>query len=227
MELGDLLRVPQRRSRRALRLQVRLAQVAVSLGVTPHLAPLGQSEVDRLHSFRLLAHAEVQSFIEDVVQNALVVTEQMLDQGRKLTHAGHHLIVYSDILESADRRQSQNSRYPLFRLDQASVQVGRDPDVLRKAIKLHRKRVNENNGVKASNLRRLLMPVGFREYSLRPGLLDLLDAFGTARGQVAHATGVIGAMQLPSGSSELGIVWQILPGLHDLDNFAAKLLVPQ
>ncbi len=226
MELGDLVKIPPARSRRGIHLQWRLAEVASSLGVTSSLVPSGQAEVDRLHSFRLLAHSEVQSFVEGVAENLLAVTHRLLASRGKLTHAGHHLLVYSKILSLTDRRHSRDSNYPPFRPHQATAEVLRDPAILGKAVREHRRRISENNGVKASNLRRLLMPLGFRDYSFRPGLLDLLDAFGSARGQVAHNTGAIGAMLLPSGSAELSAVQQILPGLVGLDSFSSRLLIP-
>lgn len=226
MELGDLLRARPARSRRGVNLQRRLTEVASNLGVTSSLIPLTQYEVDRLHSFRLLAHSEIQSFVEGVAENLLAVTERVLGVRGQLTHAGHHLVVYSRVLNLADRRNSKDSSYPPFRLHQARTEVLHDRSLMENAVRAHRRRIADNNGVKASNLRRLLMPLGFREYSFRPGLLDLLDAFGSARGKVAHNTGVIGAIQLPSGSAELAAVQQILPGLLALDNFSARLLIP-
>jgi hypothetical protein len=227
LELGDWIRKPARRSRRGTDLAARLQAVAASLGVTPTLVPATQAEVDRLQTFRLLAHSEIQQSVEDLVSRVLEVTA---DKGRSgsLTHAGHQLLVYQAMEPLNDKRKRSEARYPSFPTRPAAAAVRLKPEPLLKAVAKHEMRVKDNNGVKQGNLRALLLPLGFREGFFLPGFLPQADALGRARGEVAHGSGLlnVGAVNWPTGQGELTAVAAVRAGITHLDRYAPRLLMP-
>ncbi|WP_193509614.1 hypothetical protein [Cryobacterium sp. BB736] len=185
--------------------------------------PATQDDVDRIHAYRLLAHAEIQNFIEDLVEGILAQSENMFDSRGHITHAAHHLVVYDAVLKLSDKRNASEASYPMF--SSASIQLVQKIQ-LESAVRSHRKKLKLNSGVKASNLRPLLGPLGYRDVWFPLSFMDQMDAFGASRGDVAHSSGLIGASQWPSGSSELATVKALQPGLKAIDVYAARVLMP-
>ncbi|WIY05102.1 hypothetical protein QRX60_15130 [Amycolatopsis mongoliensis] len=224
MQLGEEIQYPCKRGRAAIQLRARIHELTTSLSVTPHTVPLSQREVDLLHGLRVLAHSEIQAFIESVASTILEVTEDNATRGR-LTHAGHQLMVH----DMADRyfRATAFSRYPTYDTKLIIANFQSDPIPLAEAIKRHKKVVKENNGVKETNVRRLLLPLGYRESFFVPGLLNDLNNFGAARGDVAHGPGsTVGLQHKPSGSTEITRIKKLEHGLEMLERFAPRLLTP-
>lgn len=223
MELGESIPLYGGRARGHLLLRARIAEIASSLEVDTTFVPTDQSGVDRLHAYRVLVHAEIEGFIEGLATTMLDVTKSKLTSG-VLTHAGHHLVVYWGV--SRLRTDAAKARYPPFTRTQAATDVTMSTANFFAAIESHRERVKGNHGLKAANVRQLLLPLGCREATFDTGLLDLLDDFGEKRGAVAHTSGVVGAQNWPSGSTEIARVAALLPGLKGLEQSVPRLLRP-
>ena len=224
MQLGEAIRFPCERGRAALRLKIRLQELSTNLGVTPNLVPKSQRDVDLLHGFRVLAHSEIQAFVEDVATTILEVTDDFATRGR-LTHAGHQLMVH----DMADRyfRATESSRYPIYDTKLVNTRFQSDKGPLEEAIKRHKSVIKKNSGLKESNVRRVLLPLGYRESFFARGLLTTLSNFGVERGNVAHGSGVsVGLQHLPSGSTEIARIKNLQHGLEMLERFAPRLLTP-
>lgn len=193
------------------------------MAINPQFVPADQAGVDRLHAYRVLAHAEVEAFIESLAGTILDVTEVGVQNGM-ITHAGHHLVVQW----AANRLRSDaaKARYPLFDRQQAIAAASAGSQDLRSAIDSHRERIRQNHGVKAANVRQLLIPLGYRDEFFSLGLLDLLDDFGEKRGAVAHTSGLVGVQNWPTGSSEIARCEALLPGLKRLEQVMPRLLQP-
>lgn len=221
IELDARLRPPTHRSRRFRQLRIRLHQIQAGLELEN--VPANQNDVDRIHSYRLLAHAEIQSYLEDLAEGILSVSEESLLQRGKVTHAAHHLTVFESVLKLAQKYSAQQATYPLFSR-QSAVTI--NASSLESALGSHRKRIKKNNGVKQADLKILMGPLGYRDSWYVPGFLDQMSAFGERRGDVAHNSGLIGAAVLPTGLGEVAMVGALMPGLNDLDRYSARLLMP-
>jgi hypothetical protein len=221
IELGARFDAPTHVPRRARRLRIRLNSLAQGLRVSG--VPSTQDEVDRIHSYRLLAHAEIQTYLEDIAEHILDVSLDVLVTRGGVTHAAHHLLVFDAVLKLGDKRVASAATYPLF--SRASASNVRVTD-LERATKSHRSKLLLNSGLKSSNIRRVLSPLGYRDSWFPGGFLDQMDAFGSSRGDVAHGSGLIGVARWPTGSSELAVVKALAPGLDALDRYAARLLMP-
>jgi hypothetical protein len=92
-------------------LKLRIAELAKSLSITHNMISQGQAETDRLHAFRVLMHAEVQYYVESIAKQILDTTEQQCVQRSRLTHAGHHLLVFQALSPLANTRNSGKASY--------------------------------------------------------------------------------------------------------------------
>jgi hypothetical protein len=226
MDLGEPIRRPCSRARNSVPLRHRIRTLAQAVDVDGQLVPRSQIEVDRLHAFRLLAHAEVEQFVETIASNLVDVTEARFARNGDLTHAGHHLLVTWSVSRSLRGDSAGRAKYPAYASPEAVMSAAAHPEDLNAALEQHRARIGNNHGIKAKNVRNLLLPLGYRESFFVPGLLDQLDELGEARGAVAHSSGVIGIQVWPTGAGEIGAVRRVLPGLEMLERFAPRLLMP-
>jgi hypothetical protein len=87
---------------------------------------------------------------------------------------------------------------------------------LEKANNVWRHNLKNNNGLKEKDLLTLLLPIGVHHSALDQTLLNDLNSFGSARGEVAH-TSTIGVTTLFDPRTEFDRVVQILGGLSSLD----------
>lgn len=219
MALGERLKNPTRRGRAARQLAIRLDLLGNGLGVDPTFVPVDQYGVDRVHAFRVLAHSEVQDFLEKLALRLLDLSNDRRADG-VVTVAAHHLLVYDALKPLAQARSAREGRYPPF----VAHDIAMAGANLGTAIDRHKKVVKDNNGVKKSNVHALLLPLGYRSTLFAPGLLDQLDALGTARGLVAHQSGVVGTTSYPTGSDEWTRLGLILRGLDLVERWAPRLL---
>jgi hypothetical protein len=222
MGLGEPLRRPARRGRAARRLAARISDLGSGFGVSQTFVPSDQNGVDRVHAFRVLAHSEIQDFLEQLAERMLDVTEDHSKKRKKITAAGHHLLVYQALRPLGSPATAATGTYPPFRRAEADAALASLPA----AIRAHRKVVSKNSGAKTGNTQMLLVPLGIRPDHCTPGALDQLDALGSARGDVAHASGVVGAAAYPTGSVEWNRLAQILGGLELLEQWVPRLLRP-
>lgn len=221
LHLDDTIRAPRHLPRLARRLRWRIDELADGLSASG--IPVNQADVDRIHAFRVLAHAEVQSYLEDVADRILTVSSEMLSHRSVVTHAAHHLMVFRSILPLASASTAAQASYPAFA---RSTVRGLSPSDFDAAAKAHRKLLERNSGLKASNIRMILGPLGYRDSWFPPGFLDQMDTFGVDRGHVAHRSGLVGTTQWPSGSSERTRIALLRDGLEAVDAYSARLLMP-
>lgn len=171
-------------------------------------------EEDRARGYRLLAHAEIESYLED--QARKVVTERITAWKRNRTpsnlllaflacyHSGW--VDYDDgnnkrIMELAKSRRKIKETVSEI-VDQAQTQFIQN--------------LQGNHGVREKNLKILILPTGVELNELDATWIADLDDFGKQRGEVAHnakrgATGGI------NPQDEYNRIKNLLIGLKELD----------
>lgn len=172
----------------------------------PAIDPTGtysRSDYDRVRAFRLLTHAEIEAYLEDVCVSAAsqVAAAWQADSTARSTLLA--LLAFSDGV----------AKVP--------------PDVMPTGQSLIRSRVEgakdqytkyaktENMGVKEKQLLRLMLPLGIREHEIGATLAADLNTFGTQRGDHAHQS--IAAQVPPDPGDTLVLVARIVWGLRRLD----------
>ena len=166
--------------------------------------------LDRARAYRLLAHAEIEAFVEDIAKAAVI--KRLSEWKNKRTPsqliisflASYHAGFAAD--ENDASTMPVTSRpFPKERID----------DVIEKATIQYMNRIAENHGVRADNLRRVFLPVGVDFDALDQTWLTAIDEFGKRRGEVAHKT--IGAQQAIDPKTEYQNIQVLLLGLKELD----------
>lgn len=134
--------------------------------------PMGsysELQSDRARGFLVVAHAEIESFIEDRVRDTATTSVEIWRTQRKTTTALAALLSYVFLEENEPRWKSLDHR------------IGYAHNKFNLSVR-------GNNGVKIENLKRLLMPVGQDMDSLDPLFLGEMDNFGESRGAAAHGS---------------------------------------
>jgi hypothetical protein len=161
-----------------------------------------EMQLDRARGFRLLAHAEIEAFLEEGASEVVTV---VFDLWRRDLKARHTVISLLAFLKSGDKSFTS-----------VTDAVGHCFGKFNQIIK-------DNNGIKQENLEKLLRPVGIDWATVDETWLSTLNSFGSARGEVAHTSVRVHLPIDPKGELET-VMEKILPGLKDLDEAIQKLL---
>lgn len=191
-------------------LESRLAQLEKYF-IPSSFDPTGNYEdvtYEHTRAFRVLAHAEFESFIEDRVVQVLN------DAFTRWDSTG----VISTSLLAVVAHKETNHAIPESLSD--ALQRKKHPD-LKARVEGAKNDFNryvrtKNHGIKAKNLLRLLMPIGFTDQDIDSVWLSATETWATARGEVAHKSA---KMQVrPDPQKELKVVREILEGFRDVDD---------
>jgi hypothetical protein len=190
-------------------------------------APPSKSELDRALAYRVLMHAEIEQYLEDLVRYSVMSARRLYSIDGMLGCIARNAIVHY-----------QASRY-LNRDADALVDVcdtailAKMPQVLDETKDgLERAILKNNHGVKKTDVRLLMGVLGIGESEIDPTLLTALNDFGTQRGDAAHLGvreiqrrynngsspgGAPRIRRLPSPSDEVAAVDAVLKLLPSLD----------
>jgi hypothetical protein len=177
-------------------LKRRIERLASSL--LPADNPTGsytESEKDRIHAYIVLAHAEIEDFLERLAR-------YVIDQARRNS--------------SAPRCSPVISRLILYRSARSKEKIdGVTVETITSAAAYIENVVDHNNGIKSDNLYSIFMPLGMTHDDFDPLLMQNLNTFASHRGGIAHT-----AARLQQGSSpsrEKSSVESIVTDLSHLD----------
>lgn len=163
-------------------------------------------QYDKVRAYRLLVHAEVESYLEDRARD--VATS-----------------AYNKWLRD-HRPRSVLISLLAFHLQQEGLSAQKLREVLggsrrhtddsvKSANQSYNKMLSDNNGIKEENVLRILLPLGIEAGDLDSAWLTTIHDFGRKRGETAHTS--IRTQQPPDPESELRIVSEIVGGLRKID----------
>lgn len=163
-----------------------------------------ERQFDRARAFRLLAHAEIESYLElvsfetankayDAWQARGIITEPLIS-----------MVAYTET--------------PLGKVPETKPGTGKADLQIR--IEKSRNSLTSysrarNNGIREKNILRLLLPVGITEADLDSIWLSTIDSFGKDRGETAHQSNRVS--NPPDPKNEFDKVAQIVKGLTGID----------
>ena len=189
-----------------MRLKGRLSRLDINfLPSAKAMGDYDSEELDRIAAYVVLVHAEIESYLETVCAKA---SDTAIAKWRTTRASSRTLLALIVFLEKKKQVSSGTSLFSdgrsLIRLvDETYASYG---SVIR-----------NNNGIKESNLRRLLLPLGLLEMELDGGLLRALDDLGSKRGKVAHKTRTFGATLALDPVYLRGLVTEIVDLLEAFD----------
>ena len=161
-------------------------------------------QFDRARAFRLLTHAEIEWYLEQVVfETANIAYDIWSTRG----------IITEPIVAMLAYHEGQTSTTP----DTLSSSGRSD---LQDRIQKSRDSINtyariRNHGIRERQILRLLLTVGIKEADIDPVWLSTTDSFGQNRGESAHSSNKV--TNPPDPQNELSTVMQVVDGLSNID----------
>ena len=169
-----------------------------------------ERQFDRARAFRLLAHAEIEWYLEEIVFETANNAFDDWQQRGLITLPLLALVAYVDVhLEGIIQPRKSGTQLDL----ESRIEESRN--------RFNTYAKSRNHGIKEKHILRLLLPVGIRETDIDQTWLSTTNSFGRTRGQAAHVSSQI--YNPPDPKNEYEIVNQILRGLLDIDIKLVKL----
>jgi hypothetical protein len=156
---------------------------------------------DQSRAFRLLSHAELEGYLEDISLDISSRAIKLWETSRKLTRPLLGL-VSGVVGQQSGARKIQADEFLDYQIKSAYQQ--------------HRARINANNGVKEASFFQLIIALGILENEIPITLIADLNSFGSDRGDTAHKPGKL-ILQKIDPKSELTRVKNIVAALKELD----------
>lgn len=178
-----------------------------------------ERKLDRARAYRILAHAEIEYYIENIVLDIVEDKYNEWLQAKKPSYVILCLVAASKIgwedIESEDGI-IEIEPIKIKREDESIHQM------IERSIKQYREIVKNNNGVKTRDIKRLIMPLGLALSDLDQTFINNLNSFGGQRGFIAH-TSRLGVKNIPDPKSEKESIDLLLRGLKEFDELIAQL----
>jgi hypothetical protein len=202
------------RSVRFRELANRLAELRRNL-LPKAFSPTGMynaRQTDRARGYRLLAHAEIESYLEDRAREVARVAVAKWQTSRKAERVVVALVAF------------HHSQEPLTRIrlkELHSKNRNHAEEAIHKANQRFHRQLANNHGIKEENVLEVLLPLGMDPSDIDTVWLSTMDSFASLRGETAHTS--IRTHQPLDPKTEKGTVDQILLGLRDIDKKLSDL----
>jgi hypothetical protein len=158
---------------------------------------------DDLRSFKLLVHAEIESYIESAVLKVWEKCNAEWTNNKKVIGTLSFLILFATSKFEANEKQLEIND----RIDQI--------------LESFKKTINNNHGIKKENILKLVIPIGVDYASIDATWLTTIDSYGSSRGEVAHKSCAV-QKQLDK-NDELKTLKLVFNGLKEIDIKIQKL----
>lgn len=170
---------------------------------------------ERTRAFRVLVHAEFESFIED---RAIEVVNSGFKDWKSTGRVAPSLlavVAYKDSVDDVPKSlvdaSSSKKKYPNL---EARVEAAKN--------NLNHYLRTMNNGIKEKDLLRILLSVGLTEDDIDSTWISITDSWATERGDAAHQSAV--KLQVkPDPDHELKTVRTIRDGFREIDSQLSRM----
>lgn len=173
-------------------------------------------------SYRVLVHAEIEEYIEERVWELAVNSNNALIARGTVNRVIASILAFSgQTFEEPPDSLAPHGNTPVAVWNQKVLLE----EKVQFALNAFAHRKNQNHGIVEKNIIDLLLTVGVKPSDIDPVWLASMEAFGRARGLVAHRSAVYyRTINLPDPRSEYQTVKTLLSGLRDLDLVLNQLL---
>jgi hypothetical protein len=190
----------------------------------PRISPTGSYSERKLAltiAYRVLAHAEIESYLEDRVWEAAIHAKNNWDNHRKPSQTLISIVVFCGQMMELP----PDTLTPLKGNKKISPEKIEIDEKVNIAINALQRVIKQNHGLKELNLLALLLPIGIDSNDLDPAFLATMNTFGEQRGLVAHSSAIsYRATQLPDPVTELIRIQQVTSELMKLDERISNLM---
>ncbi|RWO68555.1 MAG: hypothetical protein EOS17_14650 [Mesorhizobium sp.] len=176
----------------------------------------------RALSFRVLAHAEVETYLEDRVLEVATTALDAWETNKFVSVVTFHLIGFSG-------RATDLPPETLHTTEQNKVKEWPGKTLIdyrfSKSVSEFQKRIRlENHGVKEKNIMEMFIPIGFDMGKCDAIFLQTMSNFGEARGAVAHTSGKGHVQKAVDPKDEYTTLQKIVDSLELIDIEFDRLL---
>lgn len=185
----------------------------------PTVAPSADDQ-ERIRAFQVLAHAELEDCLETLASEvALTSVAKWRVHGRPRRVVFALLVSFraEHFFEHWDSRTRPGLAGPNTQRPTTDMQTAVDA-----ALKRFRDEIDNNHGIRRTNVLKLMRPLGLRASDLGAAWLSTLDSFGDRRGAAAHKSSTR-LTKLLDARSEYDTVVGAVNGMADLDRLLIRL----
>jgi hypothetical protein len=190
----------------------------------PKISPTGvytDRQLSRTLAYRILAHAEIESYLEDRAWEVALNAKKAWDNTDKTCRTLVTLVAFSALAMDAP----PDTLTPIKGSKKVKLEKIKISKKIDLAIESFNQVIKGNHGVKEANILALLLPIGIDSDDLDTAWLATMNTFGKERGIVAHTSATsYRTVQPPDPATELNTVKQITQELLKLDELINKLM---
>jgi hypothetical protein len=161
-----------------------------------------KKESDLIRSYVLLSHAEIESFFEDISQAK--AKKALTEWKSNRTKSNCLLAIMSFCTDEVGWDKTKKEKKEKF-----------DYRVIR-VVAHYIEKLSNNHGIKAENIKNILLPIGIEESQIDDTWLNTMESFGAQRGLIAHST-ISVQQQIDLATNKNNINNNILPTIKELD----------
>ena len=178
-----------------------------------------ERQLDRARGYRLLVHAEIESYLEDISRD--IVLKAIRDWKSSNTPSVT-LVTFIASYHSSWNFHDQLSNEQIIEVAKSRKNPKESLDeIINLAQTQFISKVKGNHGIKEGNFKTLILPTGIDISVIDPTWLTNLDSFGTRRGEVAHKSKRTTSQINPQ--DEFNAVSDLMVGLKKLDRDISRL----
>ena len=175
----------------------------------------------QVKAYFVLAHAEIESFIEDRVKEVVSQANKIWKNDKKVSKALLALMGFSG--------REMEKPAPSLKPAKAAKQTEWDKKLslterINIATQAFYGALNNNHGIKEENLLRLLLPIGVDVEDLDSFWLTNMNDFGTKRGEISHLSMYYGTQYQINPKPVYDNISLLLQGLKALDKILETFL---
>lgn len=165
----------------------------------------------------MLVHAEIESYLEDIVKETITDCIRNWKSNRKPSSL---LIAFLASYHSSWNVNDKTSNEEIIQIAKSRKRKDSVSEIITAAMGQFVKIIEGNHGVREDNFKSLILPTGVDIDQLDQTWLTNLDNFGKLRGEIAHKTKRTTTQVNPK--DEFDRVKSLLRGLRDLDVLILK-----
>jgi RiboL-PSP-HEPN len=190
----------------------------------PKIEPTGiysDQQISLTIAYRVLAHAEIEAYLEDRVRDVVIDVKKDWDDAGKTHRTLLSLVAFSGHMMEMPP-DTLTPQKACKEVPKEKIKISKKVDL---AINSFMGVIKQNHGIKEANILALLLPIGIDSDDLDSALLATLNTFGEQRGLVAHSSATLyRTSQPPDPATELNTVKQITKGLLQVDKLVNNLI---
>jgi hypothetical protein len=152
---------------------------------------------DELRAFKLLVHAEIESYIENAVLEVWnKCNTEWATNNRVITPLKFLIMFSTSRFEGNDQQLTKQDR-------------------ITQILTSFKTSITNNNGIRKKNILQLVVPLGINYLSIDQTWLTTIDSYGSSRGHVAHNS--FSVQQQLDRNDELNNLDLVLKGIKKMD----------